>query len=235
MPLKGFKDKDKENTTMEVLIVSVKERNKLRDMIDEIVTNDFNFTNISLKGKLICSDIKETPFLTVNGEKMHKVFIPKVTVSPSQWDVAYDLDNVCFHYNYYNEYTDEVVQSLYSCEYELDMTNDKYNAFRTLLDKIEYIETTAQITYAQFTNNDLKENICTLKLFSRIDYPFRGWTGEKFFETRFGPLFTERNMVLDIIDNIKDFSGSDKEKMIKAYKKFLHKELKEMEENILFS
>ena len=134
------------------------------------------------------------------------------------------------------------------------MTNDKYNAFRTLLDKIKYIETTAQITYAQFTNKDLKENICTLKLFSgflsRIAYPFRGWTGEKFFETRFGPLFTERNMVLDIIDNIKDFSGSDKEKMIKAnikdfsgsdkekmikaYKKFLHKELKEMEENILF-
>lgn len=217
--------------------MSIKERNELRNLIDEIATKDFYFTNVSLKGKIICSDIKETPYLMVDGVKMHKIFIPKVTVSPSQWDGEYSSDNCGFHYNYYNEHTDEV-QYLYPWDigYELDMTEDEYNAFKTSYDKIEYIETEAQITYAEFTNANLKEKICDLKLFTdlitRINYPLRGWTGETFFETRFGPLFTERNKVLDIIDNIKDFSESDEEKIIKAYKKFLHKELKELEENL---
>ena len=202
--------------------MGIKERNELRNLIDEIATKDFDFTNVSLKGKIICSDIKETPYLTVDGEKMHKVFIPKATVSPSQWDREYSSDNCGFHYNYYNEHTDEV-QYLYPWDigYELDMTEDEYNAFKTSFDKTEYIETEAQITYAEFTNANLKEKICDLKLFTdlitRINYPLRGWTGETFFETRFGPLFTERNKVLDIIDNIKDFSESDKEKIIKAY------------------
>ncbi|MBR5180236.1 MAG: hypothetical protein IKW90_15780 [Lachnospiraceae bacterium] len=217
--------------------MSIKERNELRNLIDEIATKDFDFTNVSSKGKIICSDIKETPYLMVDGVKMHKIFIPKVTVSPSQWDGEYSSDNCGFHYNYYNEHTDEV-QYLYPWDigYELDMTEDEYNAFKTSFDKIEYIETEAQITYAEFTNANLKEKICDLKLFTdlitRINYPLRGWTGETFFETRFGPLFTERNKVLDIIDNIKDFSESDEEKIIKAYKKFLHKELKELEENL---
>ena len=210
--------------------MSIKERNELRNLIDEIATKDFYFTNVSLKGKIICSDIKETPYLMVDGVKMHKIFIPKVTVSPSQWDGEYSSDNCGFHYNYYNEHTDEV-QYLYPWDigYELDMTEDEYNAFKTSFDKIEYIETEAQITYAEFTNANLKEKICDLKLFTdlitRINYPLRGWTGETFFETRFGPLFTERNKVLDI-------SESDEEKIIKAYKKFLHKELKELEENL---
>ena len=216
--------------------MSVKERNELRNLIDEIETDDFRFTDVSLKGKIICSDIKETPYLTVDGEKMHKVFIPKATVFPSQWDSEYSSDNCGFHYNYYNELTDEV-QYLYPWDigYELDMTDDEYNEFKASYENTDYIETEAQITYAEFTNTDLKEKICSLKLFTdlitRLNYPLRGWTGETFFETRFGPLFTERNKILDIIDNIKVFSESDKEKMVNAYKKFLHKELKELEEN----
>ena len=57
-------------------------------------------------------------------------------------------------------------------------------------------------------------------------------TGElELCEKESTPLFTERNKILDIIDNIKVFSESDKEQMVNAYKKFLHKELKELEEN----
>lgn len=214
---------------------SMKEYNELGNLIDEISISDFDFTELQLKGRIICTDIKETPYLTKEGIKMHKVFVPKATVSPSQWDKEYKPDNCGFHYNYYNEYTDEV-QYLYpwNIGYEIDMTDEEYNAFEALLDKTEYIETEAKIIYAEFINTKIKDDICKLKLFTdlitRLKYSLKGWTGETFFETRFGPLFTERNKVLNIIDNLKAFSESDKHNMVEAYKEFLHKEHNELEE-----
>ena len=218
--------------------MSIKERDELRKLIDKIEICDFEFAEHSLKGKIECEDIKESPYLTGEGVKMYRIFIPKTTVSPSQWDKAYNSDNCGSYYNYYNEYTDKV-QYFYNWEidYELDMTETEYKEYKSLLDKVDYIETEAKIMCATFSNIDKANSIKELKLFSSLSdrlywgVPFKGWTGKIFFDTRFGPLFTERNKILNLIDNLKDFSEVDKENMVKAYKEFLHKELEELEEN----
>lgn len=214
---------------LEVLIMAKKDREKLKEIIDSIEGSDFDFKEVLTEGEIQCHDIKVIDYIDTDNKTRHKVTIPKITVSKSSW---YDKDEI---WDMYYDEKREVVEKLYDRKFgiDIDMNDEAHNSFKSTIKNVKYIKTEAKIMYATFSNKDKLEQIKKLSLFSSIEdrlrYGFKGWTGETFFETRFGPLFTERNKILNLVDCLSEYKEADKEKLVNAYKAFLHKELNELE------
>ena len=208
-----------------------KDREKLREIINSIESSDFDFKEVLTEGEIQCHDIKVMDYIDTDNKLRHKVTIPQITVSKSSW---YDKDEI---WDMYYDEKREVVEKLYDRKLgiDIDMNDEAYNSIKSTIKNVKYIKTEAKIMYATFSNKDKLEQIKKLSLFSSIEdrlrYGFKGWTGDIFESSRFDvPIYTERNKILNLVDCLSEYKEADKEKLVNAYKAFLHKELNELEE-----
>ncbi|MBQ6252489.1 hypothetical protein [Ruminococcus sp.] len=211
-----------------------KDREKLREIIDSIEVSDFDFKEVKSEGEIGTHEIKVKDYIDTDSKRMHKVTIPKITVSISQLrskDECWEQ----FWIKYYNEKSEEV-EKYYERRYSFNMNEETYNSFKSTIENVEFIKTKVHILYALFSNKDKLEQIKKLKLFTslstRLYYgpPFKGWTGEKFAYVEMeAPIYTERHKILNLVDCLTEYKEVDKVKLVKAYKAFLHKELTKCE------
>lgn len=210
--------------------MAIKEREALREIIDSIEVSDFTFKVAKLNGKIEQEKIKVIEYIDTNGTRMHEVSLRRVTVSEVSWYGRFDRETL-----FYDEFDDEVTAYYYSLSYYRYMNDEKYNDFKALIENVKYIETIGNIMYATFSNNEKLNSIKELKLFTslldRFHWGLKGCTGENFVSCQMeAPIFMERNKILNLIDYLSDYTEADKEKLVRAYKAFLHKKLKELEE-----
>ncbi len=221
---------------LEVLIMAKKDREKLREIIDSIDVSDFDFKEVKTEGEISSYEIKVKDYIDTDSKRMHKVTIPKITVSIPQLrskDKCWEQ----FWIKYYSENREEV-EKYYERRYSFNMNEETYNGFKLTIENVEFIKTKVHILYALFSNKDKLEQVKKLKLFTslstRLYYgpPFKGWTGENFASVEMeAPIYTERHKILNLVDNLSEYTAADKEKLVNAYKAFLHKELTKCEEN----
>lgn len=212
--------------------MSVKDRNRLREIIENIEVQDFDFKEVKVEGEIKCKEIKITNYISTDSQNMHRVNIPKVTVSMLSWYSKYEQDA-----KYYDEKS-KVIKKNYDVGCNCFEINDEtYNAFKSTIENAEYIKTKGNVMYALFSNNDKLNEIKKLKLFSSFaervywGYPFKGWTGDVFARSRMEvPIYTERNKILNLVDGLSDYTEADKQKLVATYKSFLQIELKKCED-----
>lgn len=208
---------------------------KLREIIDSIEVSDFDFKEVKTEGEIGIDEINVKDYIDTDSKRMHKVTIPKITVSIPQ---LCSKDECWEQYwiKYYNERREEV-EKYYGKWYSFNMNEETYNGFKSTIENVKFIKTKVHILYALFSNKDKLEQIKKLKLFTslaaRLYYgsPFKGWTGENFSHVEMtAPIFTERHKIPNLVDCLTEYKEVDKEKLVKAYKAFLHKELTKCEE-----
>lgn len=212
--------------------MALKDRERLREIIGSIDVCDFDFNEVKTTGEIECDEINITDYIDTENKKMHKVTIPKVSVSMYSWYGEYESNA-----KYYNEKR-SLIEHCCIGRYCFNMNDEAYIKLKSIIENVSYIETQGNVMYAVFSNNEKLNEIKRLKLFSSFvdrvywGYPFKGWTGDVFAASRMeGPIYTERNKILNLVDCLSDYTEVDKEKLVSAYKSFLRKELKKLEED----
>lgn len=213
--------------------MALKDRDRFREIIDSIDVSDFDFAEIKCNGEIKAYQIKVSDFIDKDNKKKHRVIIPRVTVSEFVW-----YSEAIDHYKdvlFYDEIKNMIEKYYLSLTFSFDLSDDKYNNFKGKIENVKFIETMACIMSATFSNTEKLNSIKELKLFNsfsdRLYWGLKGLTGEMFITSRMtAPIFIERNKCLDLVDDLSEYTEVDKNKLVAAYKAFLHNELKHEED-----